>query len=311
MINLSCKSYHLSLVLWSCSFYVPVTWSTCCNCKQIKTSCRQVNHISDYACSQHHTLLVAHGHLEITNHSCLLIFAIFPIVIASAVCGFQIFSIPYLYGDECTVAPAFTIHTFGSCCSLACWKFHATHQKFHQIHLHYWPCQSLKLPFQFVLPHPLLFPKWLLHLHGPYSLPSPFKMLVWGSLLLLILWLHFMPKVTIWMMPQAWVLLKMEMTRPWGCCIRILSALLFLALIEALLKKGAWILTSWEIFRRIKFINADADLSFEGDIATVLYKEMKISEAYKANCWEQMKAHVRKEMDERRSDCGAAIKNLS
>jgi len=61
-------------------------------------------------------------------------------------------------------------------------------------------------------------------------------------------------------------------------------------------------------FRKVKFINADTDLSFEGGIARVLYKEMKISEAYKAIWWEQMKAHVRKKMDERRSNCGSAIK---
>jgi len=57
---------------------------------------------------------------------------------------------------------------------------------------------------------PLLQPKCILHLHRPYSLPSPFKRLVWGGLLLLILLLQSMPKVTIWMMPQASVLLKME-----------------------------------------------------------------------------------------------------
>jgi len=62
------------------------------------------------------------------------------------------------------------------------------------------------------------------------------------------------------------------------------------------------------IFIEVKFINADLDLSFEGDIARVLYKEMKIPEAYKSIWWEQMKGHVRKKMDEKRSNCGAAIK---
>ena len=62
------------------------------------------------------------------------------------------------------------------------------------------------------------------------------------------------------------------------------------------------------IFSKVKFINADLDLSFEGDIAKVLYKEMKIPEAYKSIWWEQMKGHVRKKMDEKRSNCGAAIK---
>jgi len=38
-------------------------------------------------------------------------------------------------------------------------------------------------------------------------------------------------------------------------------------------------------------VNADTDLSFEGGIAKVLYKEMKIPEAYQAIWWEQMKSH--------------------
>ncbi len=62
------------------------------------------------------------------------------------------------------------------------------------------------------------------------------------------------------------------------------------------------------IFRKVKFINADMDSSFEGNIAKVLYKEMMIPEVYKAIWWEQMKRHVRKKMDERRSNCGAVIK---
>ena len=49
------------------------------------------------------------------------------------------------------------------------------------------------------------------------------------------------------------------------------------------------------------------DLSFKRDIATVLFKEMKIPEAYKAIWWEQMKAHVRKKMDDRRSNSSATI----
>ena len=35
------------------------------------------------------------------------------------------------------------------------------------------------------------------------------------------------------------------------------------------------------IFRKVKFINADMDLSLEGDIARVLYMEMGIPEANK------------------------------
>ena len=48
------------------------------------------------------------------------------------------------------------------------------------------------------------------------------------------------------------------------------------------------------IFKRIKFINADVDLTFEGNIAKILYKEMRIPEPFKAVWWEQMKIHVRK-----------------
>ena len=61
------------------------------------------------------------------------------------------------------------------------------------------------------------------------------------------------------------------------------------------------------IYRKVKFINADTDLSFEGNIAKVLYKEMKIPDTYKAIWWEQMRPHVRKKLDERRYNCGAAI----
>ena len=64
------------------------------------------------------------------------------------------------------------------------------------------------------------------------------------------------------------------------------------------------------IYRKVKFINADMDLNYEGGIAKVLYNEMKIPEAYQVIWWEQMKGHVRKKMDERRSNSHAAIKNL-
>jgi len=48
------------------------------------------------------------------------------------------------------------------------------------------------------------------------------------------------------------------------------------------------------IFKRIKFINANVDLTFEGNIAKILYKEMRIPEPFQAVWWEQMKLHVRK-----------------
>ena len=45
-------------------------------------------------------------------------------------------------------------------------------------------------------------------------------------------------------------------------------------------------------FKKVKLINADIELSYEGNIAKVLYKEMKIPETYKAIWWDQMKSHV-------------------
>jgi len=48
------------------------------------------------------------------------------------------------------------------------------------------------------------------------------------------------------------------------------------------------------IFKRIKFINANVDLTFEGNIAKILYKEMRIPEPFQAVWWEQLKLHVRK-----------------
>ena len=62
------------------------------------------------------------------------------------------------------------------------------------------------------------------------------------------------------------------------------------------------------IFKQIKFINVNVDLTFEGNIAKILYKEMHIPEPFKAVWWGQMKVHIRKKMDERHSNCGAAIK---
>jgi len=53
------------------------------------------------------------------------------------------------------------------------------------------------------------------------------------------------------------------------------------------------------LFKCIKFINTDTDLTFEGNIAKVLYKEMHIPDNFKAVWGDQMKNHVRKKMDER------------
>jgi len=48
------------------------------------------------------------------------------------------------------------------------------------------------------------------------------------------------------------------------------------------------------IFKKVKFINTDVDLCAEGDIAKVLYKEMRIPDHFKFFWWEQMKGHMRK-----------------
>ncbi len=53
------------------------------------------------------------------------------------------------------------------------------------------------------------------------------------------------------------------------------------------------------IIKRIKFINADLDLTFEGNFVKILYKQMHIPDTFKAVWWEQMKAHVRKKLDEK------------
>jgi len=42
------------------------------------------------------------------------------------------------------------------------------------------------------------------------------------------------------------------------------------------------------IFKKVKFINTDVDLSAGGDIAKVLYKEMRITDHFKFIWWEQM-----------------------
>jgi len=42
------------------------------------------------------------------------------------------------------------------------------------------------------------------------------------------------------------------------------------------------------IFKKVKFINTDVDVSAGGDIAEVLYKEMRITDHFKFIWWEQM-----------------------
>jgi len=65
------------------------------------------------------------------------------------------------------------------------------------------------------------------------------------------------------------------------------------------------------IYRKVKFINADTDLNSDGDIAKVLFKEMKIPDAYKIIWWEQMKGHVRKKWMKEDQTLEQPLKNLS
>ena len=62
------------------------------------------------------------------------------------------------------------------------------------------------------------------------------------------------------------------------------------------------------VFKRIKFVDSDSELSNTGNIALFLYKELRVPENYREVWWEQMKKHVCKKLDERRSNCGTALK---
>ena len=62
------------------------------------------------------------------------------------------------------------------------------------------------------------------------------------------------------------------------------------------------------VFKRIKFVDSDSELSSTGNIALFLYKELRVPDNYREVWWEQMKKHVRKKLDERRSNCGTAFK---
>jgi len=60
------------------------------------------------------------------------------------------------------------------------------------------------------------------------------------------------------------------------------------------------------VFKRIKFVDSDSELSSNGNIALFLYKELRVPENYREVWWEQMKEHVHKKLGERRSNCGTA-----
>ena len=63
-----------------------------------------------------------------------------------------------------------------------------------------------------------------------------------------------------------------------------------------------------KIFKRQKFINADEHLLQDGVIAKILFKDMNVPSPFQEIWWNQIKNHVRKKLDERRSNCGNAIK---
>jgi len=65
---------------------------------------------------------------------------------------------------------------------------------------------------------------------------------------------------------------------------------------------------SFVSFARNEVINAGTDLNFEGNKDKELYNEMSIPDPYKANWWKQIKGHVSKRFDEKRSNIGAAVK---
>lgn len=62
------------------------------------------------------------------------------------------------------------------------------------------------------------------------------------------------------------------------------------------------------IFKHIKFVSTDIEMTSQGNIARILFKELKIAPFFRETWWDQLKGHVRKKLDERRSNCGTAIK---
>jgi len=63
-----------------------------------------------------------------------------------------------------------------------------------------------------------------------------------------------------------------------------------------------------KIFKGIKIINADEQLSRKGIIAKTLMKEINVPPTFQEIWWDQMKSHVHKKLDEWHSNCGTAIK---
>lgn len=63
-----------------------------------------------------------------------------------------------------------------------------------------------------------------------------------------------------------------------------------------------------KLFKRRKFITADEELDVTGQIAMFLFRELRVMPNFQEVWWKTMKSHVRKKLDERRSNCGNAIK---
>ena len=63
-----------------------------------------------------------------------------------------------------------------------------------------------------------------------------------------------------------------------------------------------------QVFKCQKFIISDKDLSEQGLIAQIMFQEMEVPDKFRDVWWEEMKSHVRKKMDEQRSNCGTSVK---
>jgi len=63
-----------------------------------------------------------------------------------------------------------------------------------------------------------------------------------------------------------------------------------------------------QVFKCQKFIISNRDLSEQGLIAQIMFQEMEVPDKFRDVWWEEMKSHVRKKMDERRSNCGTSVK---
>jgi len=110
------------------------------------------------------------------------------------------------------------------------------------------------------------------------------------------------------MMHHHWVLLKIVMQGQWGCSINIY---------EFGTDWNSEKYCGWErfgdyqgfpILSKSNLSTCQCRFDLRVILQTILYQQMCIPEPSNAVWWEQMKIHVRKKMDERHSNCEAAIK---